>query len=91
MRLLRKRWAKSRKATELPNLILSLIHIFSAITGSGTGDLMDLIVGKFKKESSEILDDELPRFAVVGRPNAGKSSIVNAFIGEEDVYKRQTS
>ena len=44
---------------------------------------MDLIVSKFKKESAEILDDDIPRFAVVGRPNAGKSSIVNAFIGEE--------
>ncbi|MFV0546483.1 MAG: ribosome biogenesis GTPase Der [Bacteroides sp.] len=55
----------------------------SAITGSGTGDLMDLIVTKFKKESSEILDNDIPRFAVVGRPNAGKSSIVNAFIGED--------
>ncbi|MCI1681262.1 MAG: ribosome biogenesis GTPase Der [Bacteroides sp.] len=55
----------------------------SAMTGSGTGDMMDLIVSKFKKESEEILDDDIPRFAVVGRPNAGKSSIVNAFIGED--------
>ena len=53
------------------------------MTGSGTGDMMDLIVSKFKKESAEILDEDIPRFAVVGRPNAGKSSIVNAFIGEE--------
>lgn len=54
----------------------------SAISGSGTGDMMDILVSKFKKENSEILDEEIPRFAVVGRPNAGKSSIVNAFIGE---------
>ena len=53
------------------------------MSGSGTGDLLDLIVSKFKKESDEILDEDIPRFAVVGRPNAGKSSIVNAFIGEE--------
>lgn len=58
-------------------------YCISAMTGSGTGDMMDLIVSKFKKESGEILDDDIPRFAVVGRPNAGKSSIVNAFIGEE--------
>lgn len=45
--------------------------------------MLDLIVSKFKKESDEILDEDIPRFAVVGRPNAGKSSIVNAFIGEE--------
>jgi len=58
-------------------------YCISAMTGSGTGDLLDLIVEQFKKESSELLDEDIPRFAVVGRPNAGKSSIVNAFIGEE--------
>jgi GTP-binding protein len=44
---------------------------------------MDLIVSKFKKETDEIIEEDIPRFAVVGRPNAGKSSIVNAFIGED--------
>ena len=42
-----------------------------------------MILTKFKKETDEILDEDIPRFAVVGRPNAGKSSIVNAFIGED--------
>lgn len=70
-------------APEFYKLGLGDPYCISAITGSGTGDLMDLIVSKFKKEASEILDDEIPRFAVVGRPNAGKSSIVNAFIGED--------
>ncbi|MBR6589985.1 MAG: ribosome biogenesis GTPase Der [Bacteroidaceae bacterium] len=55
----------------------------SAISGSGTGDLLDLILGKFQKKVEEIVDEEIPRFAVVGRPNAGKSSIINAFIGED--------
>lgn len=55
----------------------------SAISGSGTGDLLDMIVGKFQKKIDEIVDEEIPRFAVVGRPNAGKSSIINAFIGED--------
>ena len=55
----------------------------SAMSGSGTGDLMDEIVGKFSKDTEEIIEEEIPRFAVVGRPNAGKSSIVNAFIGED--------
>ena len=58
-------------------------YSISATTGSGTGDLLDLILTKFSKESDEILDEDIPRFAVVGRPNAGKSSLVNAFIGEE--------
>jgi GTP-binding protein len=53
------------------------------LSGFGTGDLMDLLVSKFKKDTVEEIDLEIPRFAVVGRPNAGKSSIVNAFIGEE--------
>ena len=55
----------------------------SAMSGSGTGDLLDLIISKFQKKVEEIVDEEIPRFAVVGRPNAGKSSIINAFIGED--------
>ena len=58
-------------------------YCISALSGFGTGDLMDLLVSKFKKDTVEELDEEIPRFAVVGRPNAGKSSIVNAFIGED--------
>jgi len=55
----------------------------SAATGSGTGDLLDLVLSKFSKDNGNAPDEDIPRFAVVGRPNVGKSSIVNAFIGEE--------
>lgn len=56
----------------------------SAITGSGTGDLLDLIIEKLGKEKDDdAAEDNIPRFSVVGRPNAGKSSIVNAFLGED--------
>ena len=55
----------------------------SAATGGGTGDLLDLIITKLPADDKDDLEDELPRFAVVGRPNAGKSSIVNAFLGED--------
>ena len=70
-------------AAEFYSLGLGDPYCISALSGFGTGDLMDLLVSKFKKDTVEELDEEIPRFAVVGRPNAGKSSIVNAFIGEE--------
>ncbi len=70
-------------SAEFYSLGLGDPYCISALSGSGTGDLMDLVVSKFNNEPEELLDDDIPRFAVVGRPNAGKSSIVNAFIGED--------
>jgi GTP-binding protein len=70
-------------APEFYSLGLGEPYCISAMSGSGTGDMMDLIVGTFKKETEETIDEAVPRFAVVGRPNAGKSSLINAFIGEE--------
>lgn len=70
-------------AAEFYKLGLGDPHCISAVSGSGTGDLLDIIVDSFRKDANEILDDDIPRFAVVGRPNAGKSSIINAFIGED--------
>ncbi|MCI7615421.1 MAG: ribosome biogenesis GTPase Der [Bacteroidales bacterium] len=56
----------------------------SAATGSGSGDLLDLIVEKLGPERPVSEEEErIPRFSVVGRPNVGKSSIINAFIGED--------
>lgn len=58
----------------------------SSVNGSGTGDLLDDIVSRLPDDaSSDAPDGDLhtPRFAIVGRPNAGKSSLINAFIGEE--------
>lgn len=70
-------------AAEFYSLGLGDPYCISAANGSGTGDLLDLVLDKFKKESNEIIEEDVPRFAVVGRPNAGKSSIINAFIGED--------
>lgn len=54
----------------------------SSITGSGTGELLDVLVEKLDQKE-ENLDDGLPKFAIVGQPNVGKSSLTNAFLGEE--------
>ncbi|MDR3250790.1 MAG: ribosome biogenesis GTPase Der [Tannerella sp.] len=55
----------------------------SAINGSYTGDLLDKIVEVIPKGKEEQPEEELPRITVVGRPNAGKSSLINSFIGDE--------
>lgn len=70
------------QAAEFYTLGLGEPFILSAINGLGSGDLLDELLTYFKPDVKEELE-ELPRFAVVGRPNAGKSSLVNAFIGEE--------
>ena len=70
-------------AAEFYSLGLGDPYCISALTGTGTGELLDLLVSKFMEKSQEILEEDIPRFAVVGRPNAGKSSIINAFIGED--------
>lgn len=70
-------------AAEFYALGLGDPQCISSATGSGTGDLLDLVLSKFPKQSAEEVEENIPRFAVVGRPNAGKSSLINAFIGEE--------
>lgn len=70
-------------SAEFYRLGLGELMAVSAATGSGTGELLDAIIEKLPKDSKAEDDESIPHFAVVGRPNVGKSSLINAFIGEE--------
>ncbi len=70
------------EANAFYSLGLGELYMVSSVSGSGTGDLLDDVVASFSgKRSEEEL--ELPRFAIIGRPNVGKSSLINTLIGEE--------
>lgn len=69
-------------AAEFYSLGLGDPFCISSLTGSGTGDLLDAVVASFTKEMAEVIEEDIPRIAVVGRPNAGKSSIINAFLDD---------
>ena len=72
---------RDRDAVEFYALGLGEYYCLSSINGSGTGELLDELVKALPDK--EYVENDLPRFAVVGRPNAGKSSFINALIGEE--------
>ncbi|MCE4563515.1 ribosome biogenesis GTPase Der [Maribellus sp. CM-23] len=69
-------------AQEFYGLGLGEIFCISSMTGSGTGDMLDVLVDKLPKTSDVEEEHELPHLSVVGRPNVGKSSFINALIGE---------
>lgn len=69
-------------AAEFYQLGFEKLYPISGINGSGTGELLDDLIQTLPPPIEE-KDSELPRFAVVGRPNAGKSSFINALIGED--------
>ena len=71
------------EAAEFYRLGLGDPMCISSATGSGTGDLLDKVLENLKADNADDIEEGIPRFAVVGRPNAGKSSLINAFIGED--------
>lgn len=75
---------REKDAIEFYNLGLGEYYTFASISGSGTGDLLDALIDSFPVKPEPTQEEiALPRFAVVGRPNAGKSSFINALIGKE--------
>jgi GTPase len=71
------------QGNEFYSLGFERIFFISSISGSGTGDILDDLTALIPDEHSSVTIDEMPRFAIIGQPNTGKSSLLNALTGEE--------
>ena len=71
------------EATEFYSLGFENIFFLSSMTGSGTGELLDALCALIPEDQLDSQEEGLPKFAIIGQPNVGKSSLLNALIGQE--------
>ena len=74
---------RALEANEFYSLGLGDIHLVSSVSGSGTGDLLDEVANLLPEIREEEDEEGIPKYAIVGRPNAGKSTLLNALLEEE--------